>query len=205
VRPERFARLATELVVRRPVAWRFLRRRMRRMFDSLAPSWDPERRPGSFASFEAALALVDPPPRLALDLGTGTGTAAFAIAERWPDSVVVGVDISERMVAVARRKTASALAERVSFEVADAASLPYAAGSFDLVTLVNMLPFFDELARVTARGGRVLFASSLGAETPIYVPPERLRRELARRGFADFREVEAGMGTAVVAKRAATE
>jgi ubiquinone/menaquinone biosynthesis C-methylase UbiE len=201
VRPERFARLATELVVRRPLAWRFLRRRMRRVFDGLAPGWDARRRPGSFVPLDAALDLIAPPPRRALDLGTGTGAGALAIARRWRETEVTGVDLSERMVAEARRNAPPALAGRVSFDVADAASLPYADGSFDLVTLANMLPFFDELARVTTPGGQVVFAFSLGRETPIYVPPERLRRELGRRCFGEFQDLSAGAGTALVARR----
>jgi SAM-dependent methyltransferase len=200
VRPERFARLATEIVVRRPIAWRVLRRRMRRMFDRLAPSWD-DRRTGSAELLEEALALVEPVPSRVLDLGTGTGRAAFAIAQRWPAAEVVGVDLSHAMLAEARRKTPPELADRVRFEQGDAASLARAEGSFELVTLVNMLPFFDELARLTAVGGHVVFAFAHGAETPIYVSPERLRRELAARGFGDFREVAAGLGTALLAKR----
>jgi ubiquinone/menaquinone biosynthesis C-methylase UbiE len=201
VRPERFARLATELVVRRPLVWRLLRRRMRRVFDTLAPQWDARRRPGSLAPLDAALAHVAPPPRRALDLGTGTGIGALAIAARWPDVEVVGIDLSERMVDEARRKLPPPLAGRVSFEAGDAASLPHADGSFDLVTLANMLPFFDELARVTAPDGHVVFAFSHGRDTPIYVPPERLRRELTERGFGDFRELAAGAGEALLARR----
>jgi hypothetical protein len=66
-----------------------------------------------------------------------------------------------------------------------------------------MIPFFDELVRVLEPGGQVLFAFSLGAETPIYVPVERLRAELERRGFMDFAEFAAGEGTAFLARKAA--
>ena len=38
-----------------------------------------------------------------------------------------------------------------------------------------MIPFFDELARVTAPGGYVVFSFSTGPETPIWVSSERLR------------------------------
>ncbi len=69
------------------------------------------------------------------------------------------------------------------FEIADASALPYADGAFDLVTLLNMIPFFDELARVTAPGGAVAIGFSSGAGTPIYVPPETLRAKLERVGF----------------------
>ena len=66
-----------------------------------------------------------------------------------------------------------------------------------------MIPFFDEIARVLAPGGHVVFAWSVGAETPIYVASERLREELQRRGFGEFQEVEASPGTAFLARKAA--
>jgi len=65
-----------------------------------------------------------------------------------------------------------------------------------------MIPFFDELARVVAPGGHVLFGFSAGPETPIWVPPERLREELGARGFTDFADFEAGGGTALLARLA---
>ena len=64
-----------------------------------------------------------------------------------------------------------------------------------------MIPFFDELARVTAPGGAVVFSFSGGAETPIYVSSERLRSELGRRNFADFAEFSVGRGTALLARK----
>jgi len=65
-----------------------------------------------------------------------------------------------------------------------------------------MPPFCGEAPRLVAPGGHALFAFSTGAGTPIYVPAERLRRELGRRGFTDFAEVSAGRGNALVARRA---
>jgi ubiquinone/menaquinone biosynthesis C-methylase UbiE len=106
------------------------------------------------------------------------------------------------MLAQARHNTPPELADRIRFEQADAASLAYPDGSFDLVTLVNMIPFFDELARVVAPAGTVVFSFSAGPETPIYVPPERIREELAARGFTDFAEFAAGSGTGLVARKA---
>ena len=37
--------------------------------------------------------------------------------------------------------------------------------------------------------------------TPIYVPPERLRRELAARNFTDFVELAGGRGTSLLARK----
>jgi hypothetical protein len=64
-----------------------------------------------------------------------------------------------------------------------------------------MIPFFDEVERVTAPRGWALFAWSVGPETPIYVPPERLRTELAGRGFTDFADFAAGPGTSFLARK----
>jgi SAM-dependent methyltransferase len=196
----KFARLATNQVVRRPGLWRLFRPLMRAQFNRLAPVWDEFRTADSFMPLDAALAAVDP-PRRALDIGTGTGAAAFAVARRFPSAEVVGVDVAGEMLGEAKRKTPLELADRVRFEQVDAERLPYPDGSFDLVTLANMIPFFDELERVAAPGGWLVFAFSGGAETPIYVPPEKLRSELGRRGFTDFAEFEAGRGTSLVARK----
>jgi SAM-dependent methyltransferase len=197
----RFARLATDLVVRRPALWRLFRGSIRRQFDKLAPSWDAMRSAGHLESLDAALDAIPDAPRRVLDVGTGTGTAARLIASRWPEAEVVGVDVADGMLAEARRLLPDDLSGRVRFERGDASALPFPDGSFDLVTLANMIPFFDEIDRVLASGGHVAFAWSVGPQTPIYVAPERLRDELARRGFGDFRELEAAPGTGFLARK----
>ncbi len=196
----RFARFATNLTVRRPGLWPLLRPLMRFQFDWLAPYWDSLREPGYLDAYERALAEVEAARRI-LDVGTGTGLGAFAIAERFPAAEVVGVDLSADMVAEARRKTPPELAERMRFEQADAARLPFEDASFDLVTLGNMIPFFDELGRVLVPGGTLLVAFSSGPETPIYVPLERVQAELESRGFSQFAELAAGTGTALLARK----
>src|ERR671931_1122209 len=197
----RFARLATNAVVRRPTLWRLFRGPIRRQFDRLAPHWDDILMADHLAGFERALEQVEPPPRRALDLGTGTGDGAFAVARRFPEAEVVGIDLAGSMIDEARRKTDAELAGRVRFEVGDAAALPFEDGAFELVTHANMIPFFDELARVVAPGGYVVFGFSGGSETPIYVDPARLRAELERRGFTHFAELEVGRGTAFLARK----
>ena len=198
----RFARLTTNLVVARPVLWRVLRPLTRLQFDRLAPQWTSMRSTEAFAALERALDALPSEPSAVLDLGTGTGLAAFAVARRFPTASVVGSDIAEEMLAQAREATPPELADRVRFEAADAAHLPFAPGSFDLVVLANMIPFFDELARVTAPGGHVLFSFSGGPQTPIWVPPDRLRTELGRRGFSDFADFTADPATAFLARKA---
>jgi SAM-dependent methyltransferase len=107
------------------------------------------------------------------------------------------------MVDEARRLLPAELAGRVKFEVADASALPFPDASFDLVVLMNMIPFFPELARVLAPDGTAVFAFSSGPGTPIYVPPQRLREELEPLGFGGFEELATPPGTAFVATKRA--
>ncbi len=194
----RFARLVTEAVVRRPWLWRVLGGSLGRMFEGLAPTWETRIGPHHLGALGLALDGLPAPSRI-LDLGTGTGVAARALAERYPAAEIVGVDLSPRMLDEARARLPEGAAVR--FETGDASALGYADGAFELVTLMNMIPFFDELARVTAPGGHVVVSFSRGAETPIYVAPERLRRELERRGFAQFADFSAPPATALRATR----
>lgn len=197
---QRFARLVTDVVVRRPAVWGLLRLPLRRMFDGLAPTWDTRIGPHHLWALDLALEGL-PAPAHVLDLGTGTGVVARALAERYPGAEGLGVDLSPGMIEEARRQLPSDLARRLSFEVGDAAALASPDGAFDLVVLSNMIPFYDELSRVVAAGGTLVFSYSRGAETPIYVSPDRLRAELGRRDFAEFAEFSAEPATALRATR----
>jgi malonyl-CoA O-methyltransferase len=193
--------MATRAVVARPRAWRFFRGPLRRQFDRLAPGWEARLGPEALIPLDTALDRLAEPPRRALDLGTGTGKAARVVATRFPEVEVVGVDLSPAMIEEARRVLPAELSDRLRFEVADASRLPFEDGAFDLVVLLNMIPFFEEVARVTAPGGRAVVASSFGPQTPIYVPSDTLRKHLAPLGFGDFEELTAGEGIAFLATR----
>jgi len=192
---QRFARFTTDVVVRAPFLWRLFRGPLTRSFDKLAPEWDATRVSRErLVAITAALDALDAPTR-ALDVGTGTGAVARLLSERWPTAEVTGVDVSPGMIAEARRLGS----ER--YDVGDASALPYEDAAFDLVTLNNMIPFFDELARVTAPGGYVAIAYSMGPNTPIWVPLDRVRDELQRRSFLHVADFEAGSGVALLALR----
>jgi demethylmenaquinone methyltransferase/2-methoxy-6-polyprenyl-1,4-benzoquinol methylase len=91
-----------------------------------------------------------------LDVATGTGDLALELAARGCE--VVGCDFSEAMLALARRK-----APGVTFELANALSLPYEDDAFDAATVgFGARNFGDleqglaEMVRVVAPGGRVV-------------------------------------------------
>jgi ubiquinone/menaquinone biosynthesis methyltransferase len=94
----------------------------------------------------------------ALDLATGTGDIAFGLAACGAD--VVALDITPRMIELARAKAGS---RRVRFLVGDMLALPFRNSSFDIVTVgygLRNVPDLDaalaELARVVRPGGQLL-------------------------------------------------
>ena len=93
------------------------------------------------------------------------------LAREFPHARVRGIDISEEMIREAKSKVGLDPEGRIAFRVADAADLPYAEDSFDLVAQVNMPPFFAEMARVLRPGGHAIVAASWGEATPFYTPP----------------------------------
>jgi ubiquinone/menaquinone biosynthesis C-methylase UbiE len=192
----------TRLVARSPLAWRLLRTPTRAFFDRAAPGWDQCIAPEGqhLAALEAAVDRLEQPTERILDLGTGSGVAALMLARRFPEAKVIGVDVSEAMIEVAREKLDEELADRVEFAVADAADLPYEPDSFDLVAQVSVPVFFDEIARVLAPGGHAVVVSSLGAATPFHTPPRTLNRGFSKRGMEPVDEGAAGVGTYFTAR-----
>ena len=106
------------------------------------------------------LRLAAPAPGTrALDLATGTGDLAFALAQR--GARVVGLDITTRMIELARAKAPAESA--TAFLVGDMLALPFPSSSFDIVTTgyglrnVPDLPrAVDEILRVLKPGGQAL-------------------------------------------------
>jgi demethylmenaquinone methyltransferase/2-methoxy-6-polyprenyl-1,4-benzoquinol methylase len=88
----------------------------------------------------------------ALDLACGTGDIAFAVAAR--GARVTGLDITPRMLQLAREKPAPA--PRPAFVAGDMMALPFASGQFDLVTTGYGLRNVPEIAGAAAEIARVL-------------------------------------------------
>ncbi len=94
-----------------------------------------------------------------LDVGCGTGEIAARLARLYPGSRVMGVDLLENHLALARGRHAD-LADQIDFRTGDAYELDFADDSFDLAVNRHMLQsvpdpekIIAELVRVTRPGG----------------------------------------------------
>jgi len=111
---------------------------------------------------ELILSLLDPKPgEMILDAGCGTGVFTLEFLDR--GSQVVGLDISQPMLNLARRNLASLPFQAVR---GDMLNLNFQDGYFDKVVSITALEFIadakraiDELFRVTRPGGRVVVAT----------------------------------------------
>ena len=115
--------------------------------------------PGYGEALEEAVKDLRRSPKTVLDLATGTGFVASAVKRKFPDASVTGVDGTAEMVAVAQHQ-AIADGLTLDYQIADSSALPFADGSFDLVTMQNSIPFPEEMMRVVAPGGRALIVYS---------------------------------------------
>jgi ubiquinone/menaquinone biosynthesis C-methylase UbiE len=101
-----------------------------------------------------------------LDAGCGTGLMAQRVAAHYPGCTVRGIDISPKMIAVARQ-SAAAQGVMVDFRVGSITALPYPEEAFDVVLTNIMYHHLDlsekwqavtEIARVLKPGGRYVSA-----------------------------------------------
>ena len=142
---------------------------VREMFDNIAPKYDLLNHTLSMSIDRVWRRRVVGEVRRAkpgriLDVATGTGDLAIAMARRLRDVQVLGVDLSEQMLAVARRKIeARGLDGRIVLDRGDAERLAVADASVDVATVAfGVRNFGDlgaglrELARTIKPGGKVV-------------------------------------------------
>jgi SAM-dependent methyltransferase len=143
-------------------------------FDGLAPEWHTRTGPARDAVLADALerGAGDATGDVCVELGSGIGAYTPALAKRWHR--VLATEVSLEMLRLAPDDVGQRL-------LADGARLPLQNGSADAVVLVNCFLFPEEVDRVLAPGGVVVWVNSSGGETPIHLPPEDVAKALPGR------------------------
>ena len=96
-------------------------------------------------------------PKEILDVATGTGDFAILSTRSLCPNQVVGIDISEGMLKVARQKVAAAgLSEKVQFKKEDCLKLSFEENSFDAVQVAYGVRNFEDLDKGLSEMFRVL-------------------------------------------------
>jgi ubiquinone/menaquinone biosynthesis C-methylase UbiE len=96
-----------------------------------------------------------------VDVGCGSGATALVLAQEFPQSQVVGIDLSEPLLHLATEAAKEAgLADRVHFETGNAEHIPREDNAFDVVLNLNMVhivehpvQMLDEIERILASDG----------------------------------------------------
>lgn len=139
---------------------------IKKMFDNIAKSYDKLNNIISLKMHlrikEQAIKNVSLKPDFkVLDVCTGTGDIAIYIAQILPQGAVTGVDFSQNMLEIARKKAKNI--KNITFINADALNLPFKDGEFDacfisfgLRNLTDLKKGLQEIKRVTKSGGFVV-------------------------------------------------
>ncbi|MBD5177387.1 MAG: bifunctional demethylmenaquinone methyltransferase/2-methoxy-6-polyprenyl-1,4-benzoquinol methylase UbiE [Bacteroidales bacterium] len=139
---------------------------VRAMFDNIAPAYDFMNRAMTFGLDRVWLrsllkrACEDKPTQV-IDLATGTGDVALALRKRLPEATIVGLDLSDGMLAYARRKADQASAN-INFIQGDCLATGLPDSSVDLITIAygvrnfqDLSAGYREMARILRPGGKL--------------------------------------------------
>ena len=137
------------------------REQVEAMFDNIANEYD---RFNYLASFnidriwrKRAISSLKPfAPRNVLDIATGTGDLALLIENILKPESIIGCDISEGMMQVAREKCRRRGITNIRFEKEDCTALSYPDNSFDALTSSFGVRNFQELEKALGEMHRVL-------------------------------------------------
>ena len=144
------------------------RQRVAAMFDDIAPRYDMLNRLLSFGIDQtwrdkAVEMLRKPAPKRILDVATGTADLAIKALRLNPEKIV-GVDISEEMLAIGREKVARiGESGRITLQRGEAEKLPFSDNQFDAALVAfgvrnfeNLHEGLSEIWRVLKPGGNLV-------------------------------------------------
>ena len=139
---------------------------VKEMFDSIAPAYDFMNHAMTLGIDKwwrrvACRKVAKYQPHTLLDVATGTGDFAISLYKHAKPQHITGIDLSEGMLDVARKKVAQKqLADKISFEQGDCLQMRFGDGTFDAVTVAFGVRNFEhldvgyrEMYRVLGEGG----------------------------------------------------
>jgi demethylmenaquinone methyltransferase/2-methoxy-6-polyprenyl-1,4-benzoquinol methylase len=155
----------------------------RQLFDGLAGRYDALAEVLSFgqnrrwrAAMVAAVAAMQPPAASVLDVASGTAGVALLLADTTP-TAVVGVDLTEQMLHVGRRRVAKrGLESRIRLVAGRAEALPFSDAAFDALTVTYLLRYVRDPAATLAELARVVRPGGVMASLEFAVPTRRFYR-----------------------------
>ncbi len=137
------------------------KKQVEQMFDTISTNYDGLNRVISFGIDvkwrKKVVKLVgNTNPESVLDIATGTGDLAISLAGTGA-SQVIGLDLSEGMLAVGRKKIAEkGLSERIEMIQGDSEALPFKDNSFDAITVAFGVRNFEDLEKGLSEIYRIL-------------------------------------------------
>ncbi len=132
------------------------------LFNAMAPEWSEPRRDDRYMPLLDAVDRGRVSGQRVLELGAGTGLGTELLHERFTN--VVAMDLAMEML-----RHSVATAPRAN---ADASTLPLPDDAVDVVVMVNMILFPEEVDRVLAADGTVVWVNTWGEQTPIHLSAE---------------------------------
>jgi len=139
---------------------------VKKLFDEKASEWSTTRNiPSRGIPVLDALERGEVYGEKVVDLGAGTGLATQLLVNKFES--VVALDISKEMIK-------NSVTPETPQVCADGGCLPFASNSIDVFLVMNMILFPNEIERCLKDEGFLVWVSSRGPETPIYLPPEEV-------------------------------
>ena len=152
------------------------------MFDNIAPTYDRLNHLFSLSIDKAWRRRVmrkvrRMKPERVLDLATGTGDLAIKMSKRMPNAKIMGVDLSENMLAIAAEKVRrQGLEDHIALYQGDAENLELGDSSVDVVTVAFGVRNFENLERGLSEIYRTLREGGKLVVLELSVPRNRLIR-----------------------------
>ncbi len=138
------------------------KRQVEQMFDTISENYDGMNRVislGSDVSWRKKVIKIVAAknPKNVLDIATGTGDLAIQFAEKTEIPEIMGLDLSDGMLSVARKKVlGKPISKKIKFIQGDSEALPFDDNYFDAITVSFGIRNFEDLEKGLSEILRVL-------------------------------------------------